>query len=58
MERETVISGYCRQIDNGRMVCVEADGQRLTDIDCQFPNCPHAPACPVGEKIREFLKQA
>ena len=22
MERETVISGYCRQIDNSRMVCV------------------------------------
>ncbi len=58
MERETVVSGYCRQIDNSRMVCVEADGHELLDIDCLFPDCPHAPACPIGEKVREFLDEA
>ena len=57
MERETVISGYCRQIDNSRMVCVEANGHPLTDADCLFTDCPHAPHCPIGEKIREFIEQ-
>ena len=58
MERETVISGYCRQLDGSRMVCVEAEGNRLTDVDCQFSDCPYAPACPIAEKIQAFIAKA
>lgn len=55
MERETVISGYCRQLDGSRMVCVVAQGEMLTEADCQYEACPYAAGCPVAQKIRQFL---
>lgn len=55
MERETVVTGYCRQTDQSRMVTVEAEDNRLTDTDCLFTDCPYSAACPIAEKIRDFL---
>ena len=57
MEREAFFSGYCRQTDAPRTVAVEAEGSALVEADCLYENCPYAPNCPVGEKIREFLEQ-
>ena len=57
MERETVVTGYCRVLDNSRMVMVEADGAAITDIDCDYPGCPYAPNCPIGKAIGEFLQE-
>ena len=58
MEREGFFSGYCRQLDGARTVTVEAEDNRLTDVDCLYENCPYAPSCPVEEKIKQFLEQA
>ena len=55
MERETFISGYCRQADGSRTVCVEADGSSLISVDCLYENCPYGDACTVHKKIEEFL---
>lgn len=56
MEREGFISGYCRQIDQSRMVAVEAEDGTLTAVDCLYETCPYAPCCTVAQKIREFLE--
>ena len=56
MEREAFFSGYCRQVDNSRMVAVEAEGKTLTEVDCCYPDCPHTCECTIAQKITDFLK--
>lgn len=58
MEREGFFSGYCRQLDGPRTVTAEAEDTRLTEVDCQYENCPYGPACPIAQKIDEFLAGA
>lgn len=55
MEREGFFSGYCRCIDQSRMVAAEAQGNALTEVDCNYESCPYTGSCTVAEKIREFL---
>lgn len=56
MEQESFFSGYCRMLDQSRMVTViTADGSFL-EADCSYENCPYAPGCPIAEKIRDLLK--
>ncbi len=52
MEREEFISGYCRCTDNSRMVCVEIEDDRITEVDCNFGSCPYEKDCSVAEKLR------
>lgn len=57
METEEFISGYCRTLDQSRMVTVElADGQ-IDDVDCLYGNCPHEPNCQIAKKIRELTEK-
>lgn len=56
MERETFISGYCRQVDGSRTVCVEAEGSTLLQADCLYDSCPYSPQCTIHQKIEEFLE--
>lgn len=56
MEREAFFSGYCRQMDDNRMVCVEADGNHLMEADCLYETCPYGSECAVHEKIEKFLQ--
>ncbi len=58
MEREAFFSGYCRQIDGSRTVCVEAQDQELTQTDCLMDACPYSTQCSIHEKIEDFLKEA
>ena len=55
MEKEAFYSGYCRVLDSSRMVTVVAENGALTEVDCCFETCVHAPSCPIAENIREFL---
>lgn len=55
MIEEYFFSGYCRCIDNSRMVAVETEDGALTEVDCNYVNCPYAPGCAIGEKIRELI---
>ncbi len=55
MEQEVFISGYCRVLDESRMVCAVKEDGALTEVDCAFPGCPHAPACTVAKSIQEFI---
>ncbi len=56
MEREYFFSGYCRALDQSRMVAVETDGG--VEADCSYQNCPYTDRCAVAEKIRELQQAA
>ena len=56
MEKEAFLSGYCRSIDQSRMVAVVVEDGELTEVDCCFETCIHAPNCTVAESIRQLLK--
>lgn len=55
METEEFISGYCRTIDESRMVTVEITDGVLDGVDCCFEACVHAPNCTIAKRIRELL---
>lgn len=57
MEQERFISGYCRTIDQSRMVTAEIDDGELTEVDCCYETCVHAPNCTIAEDIRKALKE-
>ena len=57
MEQEKLITGYCRALDSSRMVMAETENGNLTDIDCDYPSCPHAPVCQIAAAIDEFLRE-
>jgi hypothetical protein len=57
MEKETFLSGYCRVLDQSRMVAVVTEDGELLEADCCFGNCVHEPNCQIAAKIRELLEQ-
>ncbi len=54
MDDEKFISGYCRCLDCSRTVTVELTDGRITDVDCSYPNCVHAAACPIAKEIDQL----
>lgn len=57
MEREDFLSGYCRCIDQSRMVTVVTENGQLEEVDCSFETCIHAPNCLIAQQIREILQK-
>jgi len=57
MEQEYFFSGYCRTLDTCRTVAVEIDGGKLTEVDCCYENCIHAPNCTIAEEIRKSITE-
>lgn len=55
MEKEVFISGYCRSIDQSRMVSVVTEDGELIEVDCCYETCIHAPNCSIAQQIREQL---
>lgn len=56
MEKEVFLSGYCRNIDQSRMVAVVTEDGQLVEVDCCFEGCIHAPNCNIAQQIEEALK--
>ena len=56
MEKETFLSGYCRSIDNSRMVTVVTENGALLEVDCCFETCIHTPNCVIAKAIQDQLK--
>lgn len=56
MEREVFLSGYCRVLDQSRMVEVVLDTDTLLEVDCNYGSCIYEANCPIGEKIRELTE--
>ena len=51
MEQEKILTGYCRALDKSRMVIAVFEDNCLTEIDCDYPNCPHAQSCPIAKQL-------
>ena len=57
MEQELFLSGYCRTIDRSRMVTMVVEDGAVTEVDCCFETCIHAPNCTIACSIREQIQQ-
>jgi NADH:ubiquinone oxidoreductase subunit E len=57
MEKEHFLSGYCRTIDQSRMVTAVTEDGQLTEVDCCFDNCIHAPNCTIAKELRALTEQ-
>ena len=51
MEEEKILTGYCRQLDQSRMVTIEVEGGKLTECDCCYGRCVYQPNCTVAQQI-------
>jgi hypothetical protein len=51
MEVEKFLSGYCRSIDQSRMVSVVVEDGEIAEIDCLYPDCVHRPNCLIAKEI-------
>ena len=51
MEQEIFLSGYCRCLDNSRMVEVILEDGKVTEVDCSYFGCPHKANCTVAKEI-------
>ena len=56
MEKEIFLSGYCRALDQSRIVEAEISGKEVS-ADCAYPDCPHAPNCQIAQRLREELNE-
>lgn len=54
MEEEKILSGYCRRLDDHRMVTALRENGVLTEVDCDYEFCPYRSNCPIGKQITEF----
>ena len=57
MEQEHYLTGYCRTLDQSRMVEVITDGNQLTEVDCCYENCIHRPNCTIAQEIAALTKE-
>ena len=53
MEIEKFLSGYCRQLDASRTVCVLLENGEVTEVDCCYGSCPHQTVCSIAEEIEK-----
>ena len=56
METEAFISGYCRQLDQSRMVTVVVEDGSLSEVDCCYGSCIYQPNCTVAEEITRLTE--
>ena len=56
MEQEFFFTGYCRTIDQSRMVTVVTENNTLSEVDCCYETCIHAPNCTVANEIKQVTK--
>ena len=54
MEIEKFFSGYCRQLDAARTVCVVLENGEITEADCCYGSCPYQPGCPIAKEMEEL----
>ena len=54
---EKIFTGYCRCLDQSRMVTVETEPGQPAEVDCAYWECIHRPQCAVAAQIAEFLEK-
>ena len=51
MEEELIFTGYCRQLDQSRMVTIELQNGELTECDCCYGSCIYQGSCLIAKEI-------
>ena len=51
METEHFLSGYCRQLDDARMVEVIVENGQVTEVDCCYGSCVSQSNCTIAKEI-------
>ena len=54
MEDEKFITGYCRQLDQSRVVTAVTEDGALTEVDCCYGNCVYQSSCLIAKEISEL----
>ena len=57
MEEEKFITGYCRQLDESRMVCILHRGSTLEECDCCYGSCVYQSSCTIAKEIDQLQEQ-
>ncbi len=57
MEEEFMISGYCRTLDESRMVDVERTDGAVTETDCCYGSCVYQSNCIIAKEIDQLQEQ-
>ena len=57
METEYFFSGYCRTLDQSRMVSAEFSGNTLLEVDCSYESCPYTDRCTIADQIKKQEKE-
>ena len=50
---EKILSGYCRALDQSRMVTVELEDGNCYP-DCSYGSCPYEKNCTIAQSIQEL----
>lgn len=50
---EYIFTGYCRALDQSRMVEAEVESTNVY-ADCAWPYCPHSSACLIGQQLQQL----
>ena len=53
MEQEFIFSGYCRAIDQSRIVTAEVEDNTLW-ADCCYPDCSYIQSCQIAEQLNRL----
>ena len=54
---EKTLSGYCRTIDDARIVLLDPD-EKEPEIGCDYAGCAFRDSCPIGQQITALLKES
>lgn len=53
---EKIFTGYCRCLDQSRMVTVETEAGQEPEVDCTYFHCIHREQCAIAQQIGDFLQ--
>ena len=57
METEHFLSGYCRQLDDARMVEVIVEKGQVTEVDCCYGSCVYQSNCTIAKEIDQLQER-
>lgn len=56
MEQERFFSGYCRQLDGSRTVCVVLEDGAASEVDCCYGSCVYQGSCLIAKELDKVTK--
>ena len=54
---ERYLTGYCRCLDNSRIVEVVTEDGKLEECDCLYGNCKFQTQCTIAKSIEGILSE-